>query len=123
MRHQNSQQMRRRIKVEKKQQAEVVLYHLEKHPSRIQEKIDIAIGDEIIENEVGLDKLIEYLDGIYGEDDMTEALSRYKEFIRLRKTKEVFEGTYIKAKQSGCEFSDTVLAFNLLQASNTCVTK
>ena len=112
-------------KVDKKQQAEVVLYHLEKHPSRIQEKIDIAIGDDIIENESGLDKLIEYLDGIYGEDDMTEALSRYKEFIRLRKTKEqtiaefiaVFEGTYIKAQQSGCEFSDTVLAFNLLEAS------
>ena len=113
-------------KVEKKQQAEVVLYHLENHPSGIQEKIDTTIGDEIIDNEEGLDKLINYLDGIYGEDDMTEAFNSYQNFIRLKKTSNqtiaefiaVFEGAYIKTKQSGCEFSDIVLAFNLLEAAN-----
>ena len=29
-----------------------------------------------------------------------------------------FEGSYIKAKESGCEFSDIVLAFNLLESCN-----
>jgi hypothetical protein len=57
---------------------------------------------------------------------MTETFKRYKDFTRLKKTKDqtiaefiaVFEGTHIKAKQSGCEFSDIVLAFTLLEASN-----
>ncbi len=38
-------------KVEKKQQAEVVLYHLEGHPSRIQDKIDSYLGNDIIEKD------------------------------------------------------------------------
>ena len=57
---------------------------------------------------------------------MTEALKRYKDFTRLKKNTNqtitefiaVFEGTYTKAKQSGCEFSDMVLAFTLLEACN-----
>ena len=64
------------------------------------------------------------MDSIYGEDDMTDAWNKYKEFIRLKKGKDqsilvfiaAFEGKYIKAKESGCEFSDTALAFNLLEA-------
>ena len=60
--------------------------YLENHPSGIQEKIDTAIGHEIIDNEEGLEKLINYLDGIYGEDDMTEAFNSYQNFIRLKKT-------------------------------------
>ena len=48
-------------KVDKKLQAEVVVYHLENHPSGIQEKIDTALGDAIIDKDDGLKKLIEYL--------------------------------------------------------------
>ena len=40
--------------VEKKKQAEVVLYHLENHPSGIQEKIDTALGDKLIDKDDGL---------------------------------------------------------------------
>ena len=112
-------------KVDKKQQAVVVMYHLEKHPSGIQEKIDTAIGDQIIDKD-GLDQLIAYLDKIYGEDEMADAWNKYKDFVRLQKSKEqsitefiaAFEGSYIKAKESGCEFSDIVLAFNLLESCN-----
>ena len=65
-----------------------------------------------------------YLDSIYGEDEMTDAWNKYTDFVRLKKEKEQsvtefiaeFEGKYIKAKESGCELSDTVLAFNLLKA-------
>ena len=64
----------RLTKTDPKQQAEVVLYHLEleNHPSGIHEKIDTAIGDEIIEKEDGMKKLIDYLDSIYQEDEMTD---------------------------------------------------
>ena len=111
-------------KVEKKQQAEVVLYHLEGHPSQIQEKIDTALGDKIVDKEDGLQQLITYLDSIYGEDDMVDAWSKYKKFVKLKKSESQpinefiaeFERSYLKAKESGCEFSDTVLAFNLLEA-------
>ena len=52
-------------KVEKKKQAEVVVYSLEGHPSGIQEKIDAAISDEIEDKEDGMDKLIAFLHKIY----------------------------------------------------------
>ena len=55
---------------------------------------------------------------------MMEAWKKYKDFVRLRKGKDqpinefiaVFESLYFKAKQSGSDFSDIVLAFNLLEA-------
>ena len=113
-------------KVPKKQQAEVVVYHLEGHASGIQEKIDETLGDEIVDKEDGMKKLIDFLDTIYAEDDMTEAWSRYKKFVGLKRkddepvTEFIAEFTkeYTKAKASGCEFSDTVLAFNLLESCN-----
>ena len=124
------QRWARITKVEKKQQAEVVVYHLEGHSSGIQEKIDTALGDDIQDKEDGLAKLIEYLDTIYAEDDMTTAWTCYKKFVRLVKKKEQsvtefiaeFDKEYKKAKDCGCVFSDTVLAFCLIEAcklSNT----
>ena len=73
-------------KVDKKLQADVVVYHLEGHPSRIQEKIETSLGDTIIGKDDGLDKLIGYLDTIYAEDELTDAWLNYKMFIRLKKT-------------------------------------
>ena len=111
-------------KVEKKLQADVILYHLEGHPSRIQEKIETALGSEIVDQEDGVDKLMKYLDSIYAEDDLTDAWIKYKKFVRLKKSEDQpitefiaeFERTYMKAKESGSDFSDLVLAFNLLEA-------
>ena len=55
--------------VEKKLQADVVLYHLEGHSSRILEKIvgETSLGDDIGGKEESMEKLIAYLDGIYAE--------------------------------------------------------
>ena len=66
----------------------MVVYHLEGHVSEIQEKIDTSLGDQIVDKEDGMDKLITYLDTIYVEDDMTEAWSKYKKFVRLEKKQE-----------------------------------
>ena len=111
-------------KIDKKQQAEVVLYHLEGHPSGIQEKIDATLGDKIIDKDDGLQKLNAYLDTIYAEDEMRDAWAKYKKFVQLKKTVDQpvtvfiaeFEKAYIKAKECGCDFSDVILAFNLLEA-------
>ena len=53
-----------------------MVYHLQDHPSGIHLKIDTALGDEIIEKEDGLTKLIAYLDGIYKDDEMVLMWSR-----------------------------------------------
>ena len=109
-----------------KQQAEVVLYHLQGHPSGIQEKIDTALGDEVIDNDDAMKKLVEYLDSIYAEDEMTNMWTKYKKFVRLKKSLNQpitefiaeFERAYKEAKDNGCEVSDTVLALNLLESCN-----
>ena len=42
-------------------QAEMVVYRLEGHPSRIKEKITTQLGDQLEENEDGIDLLLEFL--------------------------------------------------------------
>ena len=73
----------RLTKTDKKLQAETVVYHLEGHPSGIQSKIDTALGNQIVDADDGMTKLIAYLDGIYAEDEMTDALRKYKIFTKL----------------------------------------
>ena len=72
-------------KVDKKHQAEGVLYNLEGHPSGIQEQIDIALGEEIVDKNDGLDKLIAHLDKVCKEDDMTISWLAFKDCIWIRK--------------------------------------
>ena len=111
-------------KTDPAQKADMVLYHLEGHPSGIQEKIDTALGDSIIEKPDGLEKLIAYLDSIYLQDEMVEMWEKYKQFVRLKKGEgqlitefiAAFESAYKEAKDNGCEVSDTVLALNLLDS-------
>ena len=118
------QRWSRITKTPRNQQAEVVLYHLEGHSSGIQEKIDTALGEAVVGKDDGLDKLIEFLDTIYKEDEMTEAWTKYKQFTWLKRSPEQpvteyiaeFDKAHSKAKESGCEFSDIVLAFTLLES-------
>ena len=75
-------------KVEKKNQAEYAVYHLQDHPSGIHQKIDTALGDDIVEKDDGLTKLIAYLNGIYKDDEMALMWSKYQMFTRLKKVDE-----------------------------------
>ena len=117
-------------KVPKVQQAEVILYHLDGHPSGIQDKVDTYLGDDVQEED-GLDKLIAYLDSIYSEDPMSEAWAKYKRFTQLTRhpnqsvTEFIaeFDKGHAKAKESGCEFSDLVLGFKLLESCNLSETE
>ena len=59
--------------VEKKLQAEVVVYNLEGHPSGIKEKIEVKIGSELENNEDGIERLLKFLDTIYQQDEMSDA--------------------------------------------------
>ena len=111
--------------VKKELQAEVVVYSLEGHPSGIKEKIDVQIGKKLQENEKGIEDLIEYLDTIYEKDEMSDAWHKYKTFQKVSRKngQEVmafiaeFEKEYTLAKAAGCSYSDTILAFRLLEAT------
>ena len=104
----------RLTKVDKKQRAEVVLYHLRGHSSGIQEKIDTALGDAVEDKEDGLQKLVEYLDTIYAEDEMTSAWTKYKQFVRLKKDHAQpvnefiadFEKASVEAREGGYALRD-----------------
>ncbi len=71
-------------KVEPNKQAEFVLHYLEGHSSGIQEKIDTALGDQVEDKADGMQKMIDFMDTIYAEDEMTTAWTKYKEFIRFK---------------------------------------
>ena len=111
--------------VPKASQAEVVVYGLEGHPTGIKEKIIVSIGDSLENAENGIDLLITFLDGIYQEDDMSAAWTKYKNFNKISRGDGVavndfiaeFEKEYLLAKSAGCEYSDIILAFRLLEGS------
>ena len=59
--------------LEKKLQADVVVYRLEGHPTRIKEKITTQLGDTLQNNEDGIKELLIFMDSIFLEDDMADA--------------------------------------------------
>ena len=111
--------------IPKKNQAEVVVYNMEGHRSRIKEKIVLNIGDKIESAEDGIDQLVKFLDTIYKKDEMANAWDKYKNFQKISRTDDIpindfiaeFEKEYILAKSAGCVYSDTLIAFRLLEAT------
>ena len=111
--------------VPKKNQAEVVVYSLEGHSSGIKEKVILNIGAKIKENEDGIKELVTFLDTIYKADEMADAWAKYKAFQKVSRKQNTpinnfiadFEKEYILAKSAGCVYSDTLLAFRLLEAT------
>ena len=112
--------------VPKKNQAEVVVYSLQGHSSGIKEKIVLNIGEKIKENDDGIKELVAFLDTIYKADEMADAWAKYKSFQKVSRIESVsinnfiadFEKEYLLAKSAGCVYSDTLLAFRLLEATN-----
>ena len=111
--------------VEKKLQAEMVVYRLDGHPSRIKEKVNTQLGAKLEDNDDGLKELIAFFDGIYLKDTMADAWDKFCEFSYFVKRSEQsmsefiaeWENCYFKMKNVQCEYSDLILAFKLLQAS------
>ena len=107
-------------------QADVVVHGLENHPSGIKEKIIINIGDELKNNKDGIKSLLTFLDTIYKVDEMADAWNRYKNFQKVSRSDNTpinefiaeFDKEYLRAKTAGCVYSDTLLAFRLLEATN-----
>ena len=106
-------------------QAELVVYKLEGHSSNIKEKIVAQLGDVLEGNKDGIEKLLQFLETIYGEDDMAEDYGKYVDF-KNKKRKEgesiqafiaEWEHAYQRCKNMDCALSDKVLCFELLQAS------
>ena len=106
-----------------KVKAEMVVYRFEGHESRIKEKIMTQLGDKLVNNEDGIKDLLTFLDGIYNKDEMADAWDKYVEFSSLSRKPEQsmvdflsdWENVHHKAKKVGCDFSDTILAFKVLE--------
>ena len=68
---------------------------------------------------------LKYLDSIYKEDEMASAWGKYKNFQKVVRSEDTlvnhfiaeFEKEYMLAKTAGCEYSDTLLGFRLLEAT------
>ena len=111
--------------LDKNLQADMVVYRLDGHPSRIKEKVDTQLGSKLDNNPNGIDELLKFLDGIYMKDDMADAWDKFCQFSQFVKKSDQamsdflaeFENYYFKMKKVGCELSDLILAFKLLQAS------
>ena len=103
-----------------------MIHFLDGHESGIKEKIDNGLSDEKLTNKDGIKNLLGFLADIYKKDTISDAFDKYKEFTKLRRKQEtglqafIAEWTmaYSKAKAVGCEMSDMVLAFLLLDAAN-----
>ena len=98
--------------LDKKVQAETVVYRLEGHPSRIKEKILTQLGDKLQDNENGIKELLDFLDKIYTKDDMADAWDKFSEFTSFTKKPDQhmdifiaeWENSYHKAKKGDCEY-------------------
>ena len=112
--------------LDKKLQAEMVVYKLGNHPSRIQEKITTQLGDKLVNNEKGIEELLKFLKSIYEKDSMADAWDKYVKFEKSKHDGKVplkeyiaeWENKYHQLKNVGCEYADMILAFKLLDASN-----
>ena len=108
--------------IEKKSQAETVVYRLEGHPSRIKEKIMNQIGDKIKDSDDGIKVLIEFLDTIYDKDEMADIWDKYTEFSSYSRKADQdvsqfmseWTNSYHKLKTAGCTYPDIILGFKLL---------
>ena len=109
--------------VKKEIQAELVVYRLEGHPSRIKEKILAKLGTELKNNPNGIDAVIKFLDTINNKDVMTDTWEKYCEFTDFKRkantTIDEFIGDWSfsqqKAQAAGCTFSDGFLYLKILK--------
>ena len=106
------------------QQAEAIVFFLGKQKNPVKEKIMTSIGDQIKNNEKGLDVLLTYLESIYKKDDMADSFEKYCTFEKREKRRDEkipefiadWETLYAKTQKQGCTLTDMVLAFKLLKA-------
>ena len=109
--------------LEKKYQADMVVYYLDGHPSGVKEKIVTQISDKSIDKEDGVDELIKFFDEIYGKDEMADAWDRFKDFTScVRKEDQSiadfiaeWDNCYHRLRKVNCQYTDTVLGFKLLE--------
>ena len=107
-------------------QAFMVVHHLDGNVSGVKDKIDNGLTDEKLNCTDGIKNLLNFLEAIYKKDTMSDAFDKYKDFTQIRRKGDAgiqafiaeWSMSYSKAKTAGCEMSDMVLAFMLLDAAN-----
>ena len=107
-------------------QALLIVHYLDGHSSCAKEKIDNGVPEEKLSCKDDVKNLLAFLENIYKKDTISDAFDKFKEFTSIRRKPETTVQSFIaewsmshsKAKAMGCEMSDKVLAFLLLDAAN-----
>ena len=64
--------------VEKKKKALMVLHFLDRHPSRIKEKVDEEINETVLHSDDRLKVLLEFFEKIYKKDSLADGFDKYE---------------------------------------------
>jgi hypothetical protein len=99
----------------------MVVYKMESHPSRIQEKITTQLGDKLVDNDTGIDLLLDFMDGIYQKDSVADAWKKYTMLEKFKFDNKIslkqfiadWENKYHLLKNLGCAYSDMILVFKM----------
>ena len=98
--------------------------------SQIRDKVFNEIELANLKLDDGLKKLLEYLDGQFAKDDLTETYERYIEFERCKRDKNQkindfileYEKKHNALKKKNAKYPEIILAMKLIDNSNlTCV--
>ena len=112
--------------IEVDKQALMVVHFLDGHVSGIKEKIDESMDEKVLASKEGIQALLTFFEEIYKEDSLADGYEKYISFEKLKRSPNTsmydfipeWNAAYKKAVNVGCQLSDKVLAFKLLNAAN-----
>ena len=112
--------------IEVDKQALMVVHFLDGHVSGIKEKIDESMDEKVLASKEGIQALLTFFEEIYKKDSLADGYEKYISFEKLKRSPNTsmydfipeWNAAYKKAVNVGCQLSDKVLAFKLLNAAN-----
>ena len=111
--------------IDKKLLGDIILLNIPaNHP--LKERLENEVGEEIIDNEDGVDLILDAVEAVYGSDEVLESylLFRQLELKQRMVGQDIieylseWETLYLKAKDKGITLDENVKAFKLLMTTN-----
>ena len=118
---------RRVTHVDKKKQGITVALSLpEEHKSKIREQVFEQLTLDVLDQNDGFDKLVDFLDKELGKDDLADCLDKFEEFEDFRREKEQtivehiakFDQLYRRIESKQMTLKSEILAFKLIRKAN-----
>ena len=111
--------------VAKKHQGDVILLNVPPtHP--LKERLENEVGEAVVDNEQGVQLILDTLESIYGSDQVMESYLLFRDLeVKQRQVGQdileyvsEWETCYLRAKDKGIELQENVKAFKLLMTAN-----